>query len=330
MTTITEQQTSPAQLLTNISSALTGQSNWSDADNSVTNDQSSDSWDDNGRVLEDTNTGQFVLMYVTYQDYFEDSDNGSVQGIRVVRSDSWDTANSLPSGNQTTVQEDAYTGNASWDGTKRIDSMTSKLNVTSSMATGIWWKSSNRNSASRSDFAANSNVTHFGSARPDGYTVAAWDTADGADGAAGWIEYSYANSKFWNDSETPVWTNSAYTGSSEGTQVRTYAYNWIEGTMYSYRGYGHDEYQGGGIESGAYGKVNSASTDDTFFVRYATVHADSNSTTPIHYAHNAIRNKDQNGGSHGDTVTYDGKDYRLFEQTGAGQSTAMSAGIRYE
>ncbi|AFO58417.1 MULTISPECIES: hypothetical protein [unclassified Natrinema] len=106
MTVIGEKTADYATFIDDLAGALTAFSNWTDADSYVQNDGTAKDtnddgstpadtdWHNNARVLEDTNTGTYLLMYI-----HSTGDNityNKWSGVRICLSTDWDGAEHHP------------------------------------------------------------------------------------------------------------------------------------------------------------------------------------------------------------------------------------------
>jgi hypothetical protein len=325
-------------LIDDIANTLTGLAAWSDGDANITNDQSDDSWRNNGRVLQNANTGTYLLMYVSVGDNFQDDDSDELGGVRFVRSSAWDGTNSLPS-TDTTAHEysgrgDPFVGDANFDDTTE-DRNASFTNDKISRASGLglwFFNDDNFGYGSRATAATDASVTYFISGTADGLSVGAWNSTDGNYGAASHLTWQHCNNKFWADGHTAVAMYAATTSSRYPYHMGHYAYQWAADRQRS--NHNDSNYEGviisSGMRTGKWGFINPASGDDTFFVAYPTVFQESSSDTPVTYARQLITNQKDSGAAHGDTITYDTTDYRIMQESGAANSNALSVGLRYE
>ncbi|WP_455448612.1 hypothetical protein [Natrinema thermotolerans] len=169
-------------------------------------------------------------------------------------------------------------------------------------------------------------VTYFASVTSDWINLAMWNTQDGSNGCAGYYCFEYPSSKFWPDGNTPYYAYSQSNNSS-GTKVALNSFNTF---------YGHAEvnqsfpFDASGFDPAEWCIVNPASDDDTHFFRRGVAYQSSSGTVPVAYLLASIGNDINEGGAHGDTIDHSGETYRVFRQSGAGSSTTITAGLRYE
>lgn len=314
MSTIAETSGTVGSFIDDVASLLTGLSAWSDADTNVTNTGDTDGWRDNGRVLENANTGQYLLMYVL--------GSGNIfAGVRFVVSNDWDATNSLPAGSTNVHENDRMSGNV---GNHRSDSFNNVSSNDHHAMYGVAIKPGNNTGISRDD-----EMTYFASAQGDYLAAAGWNTADGTYGESGWALYEYVDNKFWSDSHSPFFITSSHVrhGGTDNRYVTAYGWSTIHADQsVDYAQVGN----GGGIDDGEWGIVNPDSNDDTFFFRRPVIYETNNNTVPIAYVEDAIKNDLQEGAAHGDTITHDSTTYRAFKQSGASGDQPLSVLLRYE
>jgi len=328
MATITEKQADLTTLLDDIASTLAGLSNWSDADSYVTNDGSTDDWHNNGRVLADDNTGMFLCMFISTSEHYNQrsyhSSSREASGIRFVVSNDWDSTNHHPAGKTNVNSLDPFSGEV---GNHRKQSYSS-FNVDSRRTTydkykvsGIWPYQTHLG-GNRSEHRTAS-VTYYMAADVDHFTVGAWNTTDGSNGHACVATWEYLNQKFWNDSTEPL---ALFTATGHGNIA-----------IYGFQSLGHEETgtnnhtnRNSSFGGAAWGIINPDSNDDTFFFRRATVYQTNSRTVPVSYLYSVIKNDEQEGGAHGDLITFDGTDYRIMQQSGASSNETISMGLKFQ
>jgi hypothetical protein len=332
MTTITETQGVLPDLIDSIASEATALAEWSDADTGVTNDQSSTNYVDNGRVLEHGPSGMYLGFFLQSNKTSDNSDYnnyGYGGGIRVVHSTGWDTDTNSPTGNTDVRSGDPWsgdTGNMASDSLTTYDVRTdydSQYYGDANSSTSLWVLEENTNI----DNLQTVDVTYFGSVTSEWINVAAWNTQDGTNGSAGYYTFEYPNSKFWPDGNTPYFAY-AFSNVDNGIETALNSFNVFYGRrslMTADR-----PFDAPGFGTPKWGIVNPASDDDTFFFRRGVHYQSASSSVPVSYITSTIANDQNEGGSHGDTIDHEGETYRVFKQSGAGNSMTLSVGVRYE
>lgn len=323
MTTIGEKQASNEQLIADIASAAINHTsdNWSDADTSVDQSRSDGSYENNGRVLEHSPTGSFLLMYPG-----SNSVGDEVVGVRMCISNSWDGTNHIPDGKTTVTSEDPFSGSVGSHWTASCDNFTDDANSPLStfavshadMHAGGW-------SISK---ARDLDVTYFASVGANYINTATWNTTDSDYGSAGIFSWEYLTSKFWSDGYLPVaFQNSCNADSQYGHQTTGYgfAHGWRNNT-----GASNHPYTGTGFGRGAWGNVNPDSNDDTFFFRRPVAYQSPAQDIPVAFMEDQFSNHETDGGAHGDVITHDTTDYRVIRQSGAGHGDIVSRAMRHE
>lgn len=331
MTTIAETTGTLPDIIDAIASAATSLSEWSDADTAITNDGSSTNYVDNGRVLQHSSSGIFVGLFLQTSEYAHHDDDYNSRyagGIRIVHSTDWDTENNVPAGSTDVRSADPWSGDvgnhagASFTTTDYGTGNHDYAYGNGSGSTQVYILEGNHGL----DVLQSTEVTYFGSVTNNWINFGAWNTEDGTNGRAGYYSFEYINSKFWADGNDPF---AAYTQSSVDQGNQTALSSWK--TMY-----GHNEtdpsypYKAAGFDNPAWCMVNPDSGDDTYFFRRGVMYQTSNNSVPVAYLKAIIGNDINEGGAHGDTIDHDGETYRVVRQSGAGTSTTITAGIRYE
>lgn len=344
MVTVGEKTADVATLIDDIAATLTGLSSspWSDADTDVTNDGSDDNWKNNGRVLENPNSGTYLLLFVSGQEEYlsprRDSkyDLHGVDGVRVVHSTEWDGTNTLPSGDTTTFSRDPMSGSVSNNRGTSFTNTRSESNSGFVCGHGIWpFLSSGPNdstSGSRS-VTRSEQVTYFLSGDAEGLRIGAFNTTDGERGVGSFFVFDYTSEKLWSDGAVSVAMVTRMPSGRDGSSYGRSAIN-----SYGFAGYysGGDEAEGrvsangGTIDQPRYGGVNSVSEDDSFFVERPVFFRSHSQNVPVGLMDGVLPNDLGSGGAHGDTVTLDGVSYRVFKQAGAANRRVISAALRFD
>ncbi|ALJ99691.1 VP3 [Haloarcula californiae icosahedral virus 1] len=326
MTTVAEKTADTATLLDDLAATMTGHSsgNYADADADVTNSGGTGDWYNNARVIEHTPSGQYLTFYI--KNTGDPWNNNQIKGIAFVVSNDWDSTNDHPAGKTTTSNDDPFSGDVGND----RDASFSNTDISASQyhhPDGLFYYSDNSGGTvdNRTD-----EVSYFISVGANYFNVAAWNTSDGNYGACGVLSFEYVDNKFWNDGNDPwaFFCASSYDNVDGGTE----AYGWSHYCSnnndpnpehpYSVNGFGFD--------NGEWGVVNPDSNDDTFFFRRPVIYETSSKNVPVAYVEDIISNDRQEGASHGDIVTHNGVDYQMLRQSGGGEGTPLTYGLRYE
>lgn len=329
MTTVAEKQASVATFIDDLASALAGLSEWENGDTAITNDQSTDGWRDNGRVFTHTPSGRYLLFYASTKDGFNGyEDYKRLSGIRFVYSKDWDSTNNLPKGKSNYTEQDPFSGNSNLDATNRSNSFYYS-NHRSYGGAGAWMFS-NRMGNSRSDFAENTSTNYFLSARNGNVTIGAW--ASGSNGSSTYFSYEQTLDKFWSDNiENFCVISKSNASSSYPFGSVSYGFKYSKGG----RDTSNDSYVGhpklnSGLEPSRWGHINSTSNDDTYFVQYGLLYSEMGKKNPSVYTKEILRNDRDQGGAHGDEVSYDGSTYKILKQSGKSKDNPISACLRFE
>lgn len=320
MTTIAQQEMTYAQMLDDLVGELLAFGTWTDADTSIDNAGNSDDWTDNGRVLEHSDTGQYVLFFLSRNVWASGR-----SGIRIVVSNDWDSSKPAPAGYTTVTGDDPMSGQVNNHQSGSYNTHSGKDRTPGLMAYA--------DNSIPGEYDSNMQnlrelpVTYFGSARSDGFTMACWDTQHATHGCASALCYEYVGQKFWADGTDP-WV--MYGGNSDFGAVGDW-YGW-EANGDNTSGVGNDRLvsNNAAAQRGNWGYINPDSNDDTFFFRRPTLYQTANRKYPVGFLHDTIRNDTNEGAAHGDIITHDGTDYRIVRQSGAGVGTILSCGLRYE
>ncbi|WP_306056965.1 hypothetical protein [Natronococcus wangiae] len=330
MSVIAEKTDTYATLIDDLAGELLSFSNWSDADSYVENDgtakESNDDgstpsdtdWHNNARVLEDTNTGLYLLMYLHGG---ENIDHQDWSGVRFILSTDWDIDEHHPAGYTTAENyddNDIY-GDVGYLRDDSYDDL--EVDENNGLGFGVW---GSVNNLGRSTIRS-TEISYQITANSDGFNIGAWNDNDGNDGIASVAYYDYLSDRFFDDPAEPLafGVNSSY-----GDYARGYGFQSFQGNHYgSYDKVGHNN---SAIEEGDWGIINPSSEDDTFFFRYPAVFRNSAQTVPVAYMKEVLPNDSQEGGAHGDDFTHDGTDYKVFKQSGASRSSPVSLCLRYE
>lgn len=326
MATIAEKQADTGTLIDDLASTMTGHSsgNWVDADTDITNGGGDNAWENNGRVIEHTPSGQFILMWVTDNGLSDTVTGGAGRGVGVVISNGWDSTNDHPSGNTTVGGQEPFAGSV---GNDRYDSHSNiNVNTTNSYVDGILYFDGNGGDrqTNRTD-----PVTYRLSVGPDYFNVAAWNTTDGNNGGACITSWEYVDNKFWNDGNDPwAWTTMMNWSGSGSTEMYGWSHYYAENNVIDAENpYGAHEY---GFDGGMWGTVNPDSNDDSFFFRRPVIYQTNGKDVPVAYAETAISNDLQEGGAHGDVVTHNTNDFQFAVKSGAGTTTTLSWGLLHQ
>lgn len=189
---------------------------------------------------------------------------------------------------------------------------------------------------------ATKNVTYFASFRNDGFSLAAWNTTDSQNGSAGIYSWHHVDTteKFWSDGNSGVQAMCQTTGTHDTNRyddsanvagMATYGGNVIgsDGVFNTY----YASAPGFGDRAN-WGTVNPDANDDTFFFRYGLMYVNSNQEIPAAYFDEVLPNDITEGAAHSDTITFDGKTYRIIKQRGSGSNLnskgPISVAIRYD
>ena len=346
MVTVGEKTADVATLIDDIAATLTGLSSspWSDADTDVTNDGSDDNWKNNGRVLENPNSGTYLLLFVSGSEQYltprNTYDSGRchvVNGVRTVHSTGWDSANTAPSGDTTVFGNDPMSGSVS--NTRRDSFADHRVEGSNGNigGHGIWPYTSNgpkdgEGSSNRSTVRSKQ-VTYFLSGDTGGLRVGAYNSTDGNDGAASFFVFDYTGQKLWSDGETPVTIVTRMLAGDDGDNYGRGAIN-----SYGFAGYycggnerkGRVSANGGTINQPHYGTINPDGGDDSFFVERPVFFRSHNQNVPVGSMNGVLPNDIGSGGAHGDTVTLDGVSHRVFKQAGGAERRVISAALRFD
>ena len=358
MVTVAEKEASLATLLDDIATTATGLSAWSEADAGVVNDGATEDIQNNARVLANSNTGTFLLMYVEHGGAgFQSPDgSGAMVGIRFLHCSDWNTTESIPAGWSNGIEgteeffrdvqsyrrnsyEEVQRGqNVRGNDTDDLDTSNNDSSI------GLWIRDGN-NPNTRID-ARSLPITYFLSIRNDGITGAVWDSNDSNNGIASWIAYEYVDNKWWADQVNPVviaHQNSAYNDPDYVNSVNLYGFKtWA--AQYNDVPHGSVGTIRGAVESVEWGTLNPDANDDTFFYkrpsiyyrqpiidwRISNVRYRPYQAVPVAQMGSVIPNKPGAGAAHGDTITAGGTDYRAMVQSGASITYDIGVALQFE
>jgi len=332
MTTIAPKQAPVATFIDDLASALTGLSDWEDADTNVSNDQFGNGFRNNGRVFHHTTTGRYVLFYASSRENFKDnnSDNNDISGVRFVYSTGWDTSNSLPEGKSTAAYPDIFYDESAFNsnGASRSNNFEDYDIEDKYVGQGCWFIQKSSVGESKSDYATNTQVNYFISARNDGITIGCWSSSN-EEGFAGWHSYEQTSGKFWNDGVSDWCLMTKH--NSDGDQANILSYGWRYADSDN-GGYHEGQPRCSGLERSRWGFINSSVDDDTYFVQYGLLYSTTDENRPSVYTTDVLRNDPGQGAAHADEVTYDGKTYKVMKQSGFNRSSSQSVSVllRYE
>lgn len=325
MTTIAESTTTLGAMMDGIADGLLNNhsSEWSEPDADVKNDQSTEQWHDNGRLLKHSTSGLFLLMYITYRENFRDRNNNQdVGGIRVVVSTGWNSTDNHPVEKTNVINSDPFENEvANHRGSSVIEQRDDEYHY----AMGIWpigsetdhWPEASV--SSRSDAATLVECTWWGSVGTDHISVASYDTQDTNDGNASWFSWEHTDAKFWADGVVPFFMYECDNQHGDDYQGM-YGFQWYD----QQAGNSHCDFSRS--DGADWGYINPDPEDDTYFFKRPIIYTESND--PASYVTNFIYNKNDEGSS-GDTITHNGTDYRLFQDTGASEGSPVAVGLRF-
>lgn len=325
MTTVAEKQASVATFIDDLATSLAGLSDWEDGDTAITNDQSTDGWRDNARVFTHVPTGRYLLFYASNNDGFQSQRYGNnISGIRFVYSDNWDSTNNHPKGNTNAISADPFTTDDTWNDDDGRERTLENSYYRNKSGYGLWVF---RTTASpRSDYASNYETNYFLSARNDGVSIGGWSTNQSY-GGSGYLSYEHTSGKFWSDGVENFTVMCKNNLRSSANDLVSY------GFKYGNARYG-DDYEGhpdeSGLEKSRWGFINSTSNDDTYFVQYGLLYSEAGQKHPSVYTTDILRNDNDEGGAHGDEISYDGNTYKILKQSGGNYSSPINACIRFE
>ena len=320
MTTIAESTFTPAQAIDNIvDTAVAVGAPWSEPESgTITNDQTDTSWRNNGRLLYHADAGVYILLYVTYGETFNQH-----APIRLVYSNDWNSTENIPSGKTTVTSDDPFSGDV---GNFQSESYNTH---NQDEVTGIFalndeaYRYNPATVNDRIDAATNIQMTMFGSVGTGHLTVGTWNTTDSQNGACNYHAWEYVNNKFWNDGTDP-W---AFVQTNQQGPEHFGGYGWEAKDNRT----DVDEIGGHGCfgYEDAWGFINPDTSDDTYFFKRPVIYQTDSTTVPVAYYDPAILSDKDEGGAHGDIITYDGVDHRIMQQSGDSTTTTVSIGLRY-
>ena len=328
MTTIAEGVFTPAELIDSIASAALGFASWSEPESgNVANDQSTTDWYNNARLLYHADANLYVLMYVPNDGRCYYNGNEDHNGVRMVFSNDWNTSEVRPAGWTTTGKAEPFAGDVGnhypasttyYD--MNDDQQGPSLAALNSKARGYTQATIN----DRIDVANLFEFTAYGSVGADHFALGAYSHDDATYGSAAFIGWEHLGSKFWDDGNDP-WVVMWGTG-DDANRIQG-QYSWAAA---DYSGSSNSLGPGGAIGGEArLGHINPASDDDTYFFLRPVVYQNENKQEPVAFFKPLIMNDTNEGGAHGDIVSYDGVDYRIMQQSGAGRGHTVSVGVRY-
>lgn len=292
----------------------------------VDNSGGSDDWKDNGFVLRHVESGMYLTFYLCgyrFQDERYDPDSHHT-GIRVVHSNDYDLANHVPFGK--TDIDGGVDHMAGAVGNHRGTSFVWQDGMegyySGAWGTGLYWRNGN---VGENGFRAES-VTYAGAIGADYINLVAYSN-DPNNGRAGFFTFEHLDEKFWQDGNEPYVTFCKTNTGWRGGRSAQYGFQHFRADGDFNNDHNYDV---GGFDGTAWGKVNPDVDDDTFFFRRPVVYQTQNKNIPVGYAEETICNDRDEGGAHGDVVTYNGKDYFIFRQPGGSTGDIVSTGFRNE
>jgi hypothetical protein len=298
---------------------------WTDADSSLdtsydyTGLNNDGEWRKRARVLRHDPSGRHLLIYET------PNPTGQYDGrhIRMAVCEGWDSNNSIPSGKTALVDggeiANDYENVNDVNDTPWQDRSTSFADVGAGTSQGL---------RVANNGGEKYEITYQLSVGTWGITAAAWNTNDSSNGLAAGYVFDPKDRPLWDDG-IPGWTEWSFTTHDQGTSIHKYDFEYVSDN----KSYTPDEQPaGGGLAQQAYGLVNNDDTDDTVFVRPANIHRSRSRDVPVAEFANVLPNRPADGASHGDSVTWEGSNYRVVAQSGASvnEEHALSAMLRFE
>lgn len=332
MATVAEKTADLATLIDDIAATLGGLASWSDADTYVTNDGSTTSWYDNGRVFHNSDAGIYVLFHLHAHrpDTDSSSDYDEVAGVRCTISNDWDATNHHPAGNTNVSGDDPYSSDVGFAITDSYDHVNTNSdsyeNYDERVSHAIYVASTDNFDRANNELRQYS-VDYYLSAGNDYLNVGAWNSTDGTNGCAGYFTWEYVDNKFWNDGNDPYAAFSQTSAGNHGIYVSSYSWKYFQNNADVRASH---PYTATGFDGGEWGIVNPDSADDTFFFKRPVAYLTHQQNVPVAYIEDVLSNDTDEGGAHGDVISHGGHDYRVFRQSGASNNRVHSAALRYE
>lgn len=359
MAIIAEKTATAQQFLTDIATTLTGLADWTDADAEIVNDNSTNDWYNNARVLQHTPSGLYFLFVNAHMAYGYPIKNGydDRSGIRVIVSTDWQTdesqvydngnftAPSCPWGKTTVNYSDNWgdiqdaCDQHNYDGSpvmNRSDSFKSidiQGNENDDGSLGAWFQKGYHNN--------DTDVSYFLSAGNSHLVIGCWlPDETNSDRQASYLGIEMPQNKFFDDGAT--YDLAIYSQTSHGHNNNVQQDYVYPTSMYGFSSFTHENNEEddnlpgeiggrkGCVGQGRWGQVNPDPTDDTFLYQRAPIYTSSAQNTPVGVIESALPNHYRHGLSHGDTVTVDGITYRAIEKAESQEQTVAKALLRYE
>jgi hypothetical protein len=347
MTTVAEKQADHKTLIDDFESNLAAFSEWDNSiDSNIHNDGNPDSlthdWREQAALLQHGPTGIYVLAYVASGTWdpagFEGSGGLSTSrgykdgsGVRFVFSNDWDLDNSVPAGSTTVRKDDTTATSGDYMSAKvasdYTDSYTTSYTQNEYSGCGLWTEYDDESIES----TWNQQCTYFMSLRADGFTVAAWNNNPDMKGIASWVNFEEITNKFWDDGKDNFAIQWRDNGNNDEWFGAIYGF---ESLRYRNESKERAELLGsdsGCLAPGEWGYKNRSTSDDTFFFRRPTVYSSYDREYPVAYMEDAVPNREEGGGNHGDIITHDTTDYRVMDEMGdLASGTHIPVALRYE
>lgn len=316
MVVVAEKQATVADIIDDIAGMLDGLADWSDADTYVTNDNTTGDWYNNGRVYQNTNMGVYVLFY------YRDTGNDPL-GVRFHISNDWDSTNNHPAGKNNAHSYDPFSGSMGEDYNSSYPYVSNMSNEHDGAFLTIGKGS---NFSPGVDYP----ITYFLSASNKHISAACWNTTDSNNGASGAFSLEHVDNKFWADGVDPF-AYCSINHHDDGTRRMECAYGFQHIAGWGSNGASMERpYAVSGFDESEWGRINPDSNDDTFFFSKPVVYLTPNKKFPSALLDYIIKNDNTEGAAHGDTISFNGKDYRCMRQAGAAYNTEVSCLLRYE
>jgi hypothetical protein len=313
-----------------IATELDNQANYSEPTNSLSNDQSDDTWQNNSFVRKHDPTGRVLLFYIASesQDGIRIARQEPVDGVRLIVSGGWDSNNDLPSGNSNLRGSDApaKTSANNVDESYNQQKVDGRYNNEVSLGYWLYYNSDRKRSV-----IATQDVNYLGSIDGESINIGVWSGVDSDNGIATYMSIYQLNEKFWTTPQDDFSTYLKCSLNEHQSASLGWEYITAESSTFSqnYQWYPDPDgsnYQDLGTGFGRFGTINPDTNDDTFFFRYPIIFKSPGHNIPVQYLKTTLPNDPVDGAAHEDIVTHNTTDYIIMNKKGDGVESGNVSG----
>jgi hypothetical protein len=341
MTKLGPSQETVASFMDTLATEMDALTQFSEPTNTLANDQSTNDWYNNAFVRNHDPTGRTLLFYITSndQDGHGIDYDGTVEGIRLIVSDGWDSNNDVPSGKSNLRSDDPVSQTSADD----MDTSYNLQNANARYADGVtlgWF--AYEDSDKDRDVLATQDIDYVGSIDSEGFNIGVWSSAHSDDGAASYMSVYHLTETFWTIPQDNFATYAKHSIDNHQSASLGWEYIHTQDNSFSYDWQWYPDHDTGnykdlGIGYGHWGIINPDTNDDKIFFRFPIIFQSPGYNVPVQYLKTTIPNDPVDGAAHGDVVTHDGVDYKIFIKRGDGIESnnvnggnEISLGIRWK